>query len=274
VPVDEVVTLREAAERLGVHYMTAYSYVRTGRLVARRDGREWRVAARDIATFLRGDSQRPRKHDGAARLAGRLLDGDEPGAWRIVEAALVGGHEPEAVHCDLVIPALRRIGDKWERGQIGVGDEHRATAVAQRMAARLGPRFARRGHPRGTVVLGCVAGERHGLASMLLADLLRGRRFGAVDLGADTPPECFVEAARDAVRPVAVVIGAIGAGHEATVATTLDALRAGGVALPRLVGGSGIADAASARRLGADGFTGHDAQSALSALEALMDARS
>ena len=32
------VTLHEAAERLGVHYMTAYRYVRTGRLPAERDG--------------------------------------------------------------------------------------------------------------------------------------------------------------------------------------------------------------------------------------------
>ena len=34
----ELITLHEAAARLGVHYMTAYRYVRTGRLPAERDG--------------------------------------------------------------------------------------------------------------------------------------------------------------------------------------------------------------------------------------------
>ena len=38
-------TLQQVAERLGVHYMTAYRYVRTGQLIAtRRDGR-WTVTA-------------------------------------------------------------------------------------------------------------------------------------------------------------------------------------------------------------------------------------
>ena len=31
-------TLPEVAEKLGVHYMTAYRYVRTGRLPAKRSG--------------------------------------------------------------------------------------------------------------------------------------------------------------------------------------------------------------------------------------------
>ena len=37
------VTLHEAAKRLGVHYMTAYRYVRTGRLPAERDGAHWLI---------------------------------------------------------------------------------------------------------------------------------------------------------------------------------------------------------------------------------------
>ena len=35
--------LQEVADRLGVHYMTAYRYVRTGRLPATRIGAQWWV---------------------------------------------------------------------------------------------------------------------------------------------------------------------------------------------------------------------------------------
>ena len=35
---DEHVSLQEAADLLGVHYMTAYRYVRSGRLIAGRVG--------------------------------------------------------------------------------------------------------------------------------------------------------------------------------------------------------------------------------------------
>ncbi len=264
-------TLREAAEHLGVHYMTAYGYVRTGRLDAHRDGVEWRIRARDLTALADGRSMRARGHARvpATRLAARLLAGDEAGAWRVVETALVGGREPEAVHIDLVSPALRHIGRQWARGVVGIADEHLATVVAGRIVARLGPRFAHRGKKRGTIVLGCVAGERHALAGALLSDLLRGRRFATIDLGADTPAESFVEAAGRAERPVAVLLGAIGSGHEAAVRETLDALRDGGITTPSWVGGPGIRDRHTALQLGADGWTGHDARSALDAVESL-----
>ena len=52
-PLAEPISLQEAASRLGVHYMTAYRYVRTGRLPARRDGAQWFV---DVAGKMAEDS--------------------------------------------------------------------------------------------------------------------------------------------------------------------------------------------------------------------------
>ena len=54
------ITLQEAAERLGVHYMTAYRYVRLGRLRAtQRDGR-WYVRESDLEA-LRTADRRPKR---------------------------------------------------------------------------------------------------------------------------------------------------------------------------------------------------------------------
>ena len=41
-------TLQEAADLLGVHYMTAYRYVRTGRLPGTRVGAHWHVRRADL----------------------------------------------------------------------------------------------------------------------------------------------------------------------------------------------------------------------------------
>ena len=48
-----LLTLYEAAEQLGVHYMTVYRYVRTGRLPGHKVGAEWRSDPDDLATFVR-----------------------------------------------------------------------------------------------------------------------------------------------------------------------------------------------------------------------------
>jgi excisionase family DNA binding protein len=273
----ERITLREAAERLGVHYMTAYRYVRTGRLPAEREGVEWRVRPSDLEALRQPPSRTARSRRTRAsvveRLVRRLVAGDEAGAWSVVEAELVSGATPTAIHLDLLAPALHAIGEQWESGTLEVADEHRATAVAQRVVGRLGPRFARRGRKRGTVVLGVVAGDEHSLPSAMLADLLRGSGFDALDLGADTPAASFVATASQAARLVAVVIGATGPGHDASLAESVAALHRGQLGAPVLVGGAAVTDAADAARLGADGWTGPTGASAVAAVERVAEER-
>jgi excisionase family DNA binding protein len=269
----QLLTLQAAADRLGVHYMTAYRYVRTGRLPATREGVQWLVDPDDVEEL-----QRPRRRRrGLGRtgavpdLASRMVVGDEPGAWKVVEGVLTGGAAPEDVLLDLVAPALRRIGDDWAAGTLSVADEHRASAVASRLVGRLGPRFARRGRKRGTIVVGAVEGDDHGLPSAILADVLRGAGYEVLDTGANTPAISFVESAQAANRLRAVVIGATTAGRDAAIRRTVKLLRASDITSPILVGGASVGDADRARRLGADGWTGCDGRDALVAVEALAD---
>ena len=51
---EAALTLSEAAVRLGVHYMTAYRYVRLGLLPAQKAGGGWRVQKRAVEMFRRG----------------------------------------------------------------------------------------------------------------------------------------------------------------------------------------------------------------------------
>jgi len=266
------ITLEEAAQRLGVHYMTAYRYVRSGRLPAVRDGLRWMVDPADLAAIDTGRATRGHgrlRTDGAARLQARMVAGDEAGSWGVIEEALAYGMSPSAVLVDLIGPALRAIGDGWATGELAVADEHRAVTVAQRLVGRLGPRFARRGRKRGTVVLGSVAGDEHALPSAMVADVLRGGGFDAVDLGANTPPESFAATAADATRLVAVLVGTTAPGADRALRRAVRAVRAAGVAAPILVGGAGISGDAHARALGATVWSGADADAAMRAVDAL-----
>ena len=177
---DGCLTLAEAAEKLGVHYMTVYRYVRTGRLPARQVAGEWRVDPADLAKLRRrGAALAPASQPGPspkrwqAQLETRLIAGDEAGAWALVEAVLAAGMGPDESLLDLVAPAMRSVGAHWQSGKWSVADEHRATAVSSRLVARLGSRFARRGVKRGTVVLAAPSGELHSLPVGIGANLLR-----------------------------------------------------------------------------------------------------
>lgn len=253
----ESISLRAAAEQLGLHYMTVYRYVRTGRLAATKNGGQWFADPADVAALAKGPD--PGRAAGvrtrtAGQLEDRLLAADEAGAWAVVSQALTSGAEPTEIHLRMLIPAMRSIGDRWESGEIAVFDEHQATMVASRVTARLGPRFHRRGRTRGQVVIGLVSGDTHALTTAIIADLLRGRRFDVTDLGADTPIESFLEVIETSPADAPLIGVVISSSHTENfdqAIATVAAIRAGRPNLVIALGGAGVPGRVEAEAAGA-----------------------
>src|SRR5579875_888809 len=266
--------LKQVAASLGVHYMTAYRYVRQGRLAATRVGTEWRVSEAALDAFTRRGEERggggeegpgphgpgphgpgphgpgPRGTDWAGRLLPCLLAGDEPSAWRVMEAALASGHPLAYAYVQMLTPALTAIGSRWEAGELTVADQHVATAVASRLAARLGALVHRPGRSRGTVVFGAPSGERHSLPITVAADLVRLANFTVLELGADVPPEAFAVASQRAVRLVAVGVGVSSPDRFPAVQRTVDAIRSARPGVPIVIGGQAAITPAGAELRG------------------------
>ena len=269
---DPVLTLHEAAEQLGVHYMTAYRYVRLGQLDAVKVGGIWQVTSAALDAFRRQrDGAQParlRSVPWSDRLESRLLAGDAAGAWGVIESALAGGSSVGDVYVDVLAPALHSIGDRWAAGEIDVAIEHRASGITSRLIGRLGSRCVRRGRSRGSIVLGSPAGERHSLVVAMLADLLRLEGWDVSDLGADTPATSFVLTAALLDDLVAVGISVTNPESLASAAETCALLRETAAATPIVLGGQAIEGEAHARSLGADGYAA-DAASMVQLLDTL-----
>ncbi len=214
---DAVLTLQEAADELGVHYMTAYRYVRLGVIDAAKSGGVWQVQRSALDRFREQAAQasaaagpsgkggaRNRKAPWAARLESRLMAGDAPGSWSVVEAAMAAGAELDEVYLDLLTPAMVSIGERWAAGELDISVEHRATGIAMRIVGRIGPRFTRRGRARGVVALGAPAGDAHVIRET--SDLLA---VGLSAMSSDNLPALAeaCAAARAADPDVLVVVG-------------------------------------------------------------------
>jgi excisionase family DNA binding protein len=239
--------LKQVAAELGVHYMTAYRYIRTGRLVARRAGTGWIVQAADLQEFtdqlLRiapGVGGPTAAGNWRERLRRALVIGDEMAAWRIIEQALAAGHSPTDCYLDLIVGAINEIGDRSQTPTGPVASEYLATATATRLVARLGARFRRPGRSRGTVVFGAPLDEHHVLAISVVADLVRLNGFTCLELGANVPPEAFAGAAENAYRLVAVGIGVSTATGLEIVRSTIGAVHRVDPQIPVVLGGQAI----------------------------------
>jgi excisionase family DNA binding protein len=250
--------LQEAADLLGVHYMTAYRYVRLGQLIATKAGGTWHVTHEDLEGFRSThravvvptiDGSR-RKVRWDLRIETCLVSGDAGGAWSIVESALASSLSPKQVYLDVLQPAMVSIGQRWEVGELDVAVEHRATGIVGRMVGRLGPRFNRRGRRRGVVLVGAPSGEHHGLAVAMLADLIRDGGYEVIDIGSDVPTASFANAAR--CKPLAVCISVTRASSLRDAAEVVAAIRAIDADVLIVLGGQGATNALAADSVGAD----------------------
>lgn len=260
-PDDSPITLQQAADQLGVHYMTVYKYVRTGRLAGFRDGGEWRVDPADLdalrdSTATRRKGRSPKgKSNWPKRFERQLLAGDEAGAWAVAQDALASGVNPDEFHLSVLIPTMRSIGIQWESGNITVAEEHQASAIALRIVGRMGPQFAKRGRKRGHIVIGAPPEDNHSLPTSIFADLLRARHFRVSDLGGNVPTESFVKFVVAQPALTAIGIGVTTKDNEDNVRSLVAALKEA-CEVPVIIGGSAIPDAALAIALGADAWSG------------------
>jgi MerR family transcriptional regulator, light-induced transcriptional regulator len=187
--------LREAAGILGVHYLTAYGWVRQGVLPARKVGRGYEIDDSDVRALATGrrHGQEPARtihvRDWAAQAQGLyavIVAGEETRARHRLERLAAG--VPLIDLCEHVIaPALRRLGDDWEVGRVSIAQEHRASAICERLIATHARQPA--GRPRGTAVVATPPGERHSLPSLMAAACLREDRWLVHHLASDLPVE-------------------------------------------------------------------------------------
>lgn len=271
---EKLFSLAEVAALQGVHYMTVYRHVRTGKLAATKSNGEWQVRKSDLASAAAPSQGKPGSADIGSRYGAfrsRLLAADEPGAWSILENCLAAGANPADLHHELIVPILEHVGNDWARGELDVSNEHTVTAVMHRLVARLGPLMRTKGRSRGSIVVGAIVGDTHSLPVAIVADLLRSGGYDVIDLGANTPTESFAQTVAVVDRCKAVGLSA-SMSLDAPIRETIAAIRLADSRLKILVGGRGIEGAEHAATLGADG-TERESRLIASAFDSIIEAQ-
>ena len=119
------------------------------------------------------------------RMASSVTAFDEQGLDDVYDEAL-SLHPIERVTRDVVLPLLEQLGERWEKLDGAIAEEHFfATYLRSKLGARLQHRMRYAPGPR--IVAACAPGEQHEVGLLLFALEARGAGFRPVLLGADTP---------------------------------------------------------------------------------------
>jgi MerR family transcriptional regulator, light-induced transcriptional regulator len=189
-----------AARLLGVHYQTAYRWVRSGALPAMKVAGEYRLREEDVRRLAeRRRAPKPPPSIGrvrdwrplVAQLHTAALEGDEFSARRLFERLRVAG-VPSLLLCqELITPVLYRIGEGWGSGQVSSAQVRVAAGISERLVAMLAT--ASRGRPRGLAVVASPSGEGHRLPSLMATVVLRADCWRVHHFGADVPADDLIE---------------------------------------------------------------------------------
>jgi MerR family transcriptional regulator, light-induced transcriptional regulator len=107
---------------------------------------------------------------------------------------------------DVVLPYLHELGERWERGEASVAQEHFASNVLHGRLLGLGRDWGRGIGPRA--LLACLPGEEHELGLIAFGLALRSRGWRIAYLGADTPLETLENTAV-ALEPDLIAVSAV-----------------------------------------------------------------
>lgn len=189
----------------------------------------------------------------SASEAARLSLGDRtdvPSAGTLVEALVrfddVGAHAAldrllssltlETVLRDSVLPGVRDLGERWQRREITIAQEHFASNLLRGRLLGLARGWDRGSGPRA--LLACPTGEQHDLSLIAFGLALREYGWRITYLGADTPVATIAETATE-LRPALVVMSAV---DPARLSVCAEALRELAAQFPLALAGAGASE--------------------------------
>ena len=183
------------------------------------------MAAAEAATRVIGDLPLPDApvldpDSAIAELRDALDAFDEPAAQTVLDR-LFAAATVDLVLFEVIVPFLHDLGDRWERGEASVAQEHFAASVIRGRMLGLARGW---GLGVGPVALvACLAGEQHDLGALAFGLALRSRGWRISYFGADTPVETITHAA-ELLEPRLIVVAAVTDDRVRPVARELERL--------------------------------------------------
>jgi len=122
--------------------------------------------------------------------------------------SLVNKYEPVDIIQECMSPAMKTVGEMFERLEIFLPEVIAAADAFEAAMKHVGPKleaFRQVAPRRGKVVIGTIQGDIHDLGKNIVALMLKANGFEVYDLGKDVPVHKFVEKAEEVKADIIAV---------------------------------------------------------------------
>jgi len=120
------------------------------------------------------------------KLASAITNGDTDYIQTIIIDSLKNGEKAEELLSKTMVPTMRKVGDKYQRGEIFIPEMLMAASAMQVGLDSLEDALTKENHKKlGKVSIGTVKGDLHDIGKNLVAITLKGAGYEVEDLGVD-----------------------------------------------------------------------------------------
>jgi trimethylamine corrinoid protein len=125
-----------------------------------------------------------------------IVEGDADRALAAARELINSGVGAQEIVVEVLVPAMRRVGELFERGEYFIADVIACAEAFKRVFEEVVKPRLERGERRrvAVAVFGTVKGDIHDLGKSLAKVLFEVEGFEVIDLGVDVSPEQFAEA--------------------------------------------------------------------------------
>jgi 5-methyltetrahydrofolate--homocysteine methyltransferase len=185
-----------------------------------------------------------------------VIAGRRKEAMDLTLQAIEQGADPQDLIDRFLIPALKVVGDRFQKREIFVPEMMIAAKSMQSCVDLLKPLLKKDQLPNlGTVVVGTVFGDLHDIGKNLVRLLLESSGFKVVDLGVNVAALKFIEAAEDHHASVVGLSSLLTTG-DPYVEETVKSIKMSNIAanVKVICGGAGLTQKFVEEKCGADAY--------------------
>jgi len=172
-------------------------------------------------------------------LTEKVVAGDKEGLDDLL-AILLSRHPAASIINRLLVPAMRRVGDLFGRGEMLLPFVLQSAEVMKRAVDRLTPFLEKAEREEGRkVLLATVAGDVHDIGKNLVDIILSNNGYRVVNLGIKVPAETIIAKAREHAVDVIGLSGLL-VKSALVMKEDLPQFAAAGLSVPVLLGGAAL----------------------------------
>ena len=177
------------------------------------------------------------------KVAAAILEGDRENIIALIDRELAGGTKAPDLVDKIMIPAIVRVGDLYEKKIYFLPQLMAAAETMKKALGYLEPHLKKTlTAGKGKIIMATIKGDIHDIGKNIVALLLRNYGYNVIDLGKDVPDQTIIDAVKKE-NPDVVGLSALMTTTMVNMKDLIELARIRGIKTDFLVGGAVVTEA-------------------------------